>query len=218
MHRIQLGVHGIGGERREGIDFAISLHTGMDAGIKAGDVRIYTTNNRADGMRPELTSPLTLEPYIRQTLQPGLRVMIGNAGGELTFRHVYRYPRPNVRELLRWAEESFRLVGRRLVLAPMDFDIVDDVSLGGPLLSWCAGHGVPLAVFCGYRFLFAPGETGTMQGLQKKYPMDGPPGWAATRSRRSRRRSAAAGRKCGRVPATWMGCKPGWWKEPTTSG
>ena len=136
----------------DGMDFA--LHTNPAADVASpGSVRTYCTEERCEGMPPVMTSPKSLKEHIVATLRPGVRAMVGNAGCELTFRHITPRTKENVPHMLRWADAAYELLGAQLVLAPMDFDIIHDVRTGGRLLTWAAVHHVPLAVFCGYRFL-----------------------------------------------------------------
>ncbi len=144
---------GLQAENREDIDFVI--HTNPDADVtRPGNVRTYCTERRCEGMPPVVTRPESLRDQTIATLKPGVRAMLGNAGCELTFRHITPRPKTNVRAMLCWAEEAYGIIGEQLVLVPMDYDLIHDVMTGGRLLKWAAKHRVPLLVFCGYRFLF----------------------------------------------------------------
>lgn len=157
-------------EKFEGIDFVI--HTRPSANVSAaGDVRTYCTDTRCEGMAPVFTSPRSLAENIHATLAPGVRAMVGNAGCELTFRHVFRKPSQNVQAMLQWAKQAYKIVGAQLILAPMDFDIIHDVMTGGKLLDWSARHGVPLVIFCGYRFLFPEHAFGHIRDVCARIPM-----------------------------------------------
>ena len=136
----------------------------------SADVRTYCTDPRCDGMARVMTSPASLAEEIRATLAPGVRAMIGNAGCELTFRHIFRRPPQNIESILCWAEAALAIVKDRLVLAPMDYDLVHDIKTGGRLLAWAAAQRIPLAVFCGYRFLFRGDEFSHLQQVNAKYP------------------------------------------------
>ncbi len=156
--------------RRDGIDFAV--HTNPDAEVTVSDdVRTYCTERRCRGMPRVITHPETLREPIRTTLRPGVRAMVGNAGCELTFRHLTSQPAKNVLAMLHWAEAAYELVGHPLVLAPMDYDLIHDVMTGGRLLEWAARHRVPLAIFCGYRFLFQEDAFEHMREVCRHHPM-----------------------------------------------
>jgi hypothetical protein len=120
-----------------------------------------------------MTSPDSLKDQILTTLRPGVRAMVGNAGCELTFRHITPRATENVLHMLRWADAAYELLGSRLVLAPMDFDIIHDVKTGRRLLTWAAVHHVPLAVFCGYRFLFPEDAFSHIREVCSRIPMRG---------------------------------------------
>jgi hypothetical protein len=137
-----------------------------------GDVRTYCTETMCDGMPSVLTSPLDLQRQITETLKPGVRAFVGNAGCELTFRHVFGEPKRNVQEMLRWAGEAFDLIGDQLVLAPMDYDLIHDVMTGAALLAWASHHRVPLAVFCGYRFFFPEDAFAHIKATCVQHPMN----------------------------------------------
>ena len=143
------------GDRWEGADFAVFSRM-EEREYQAGDVRTYCSGEFCNSPEATLELPTWLESKIQSTLQPGVRALIGNAGCELTFRQIHcENAEENVKAMLRWAEWAYGLVGKRLVLGPMDFDLIHDVMTGARLLGWAAAHGVPLAVFCGYRFLFS---------------------------------------------------------------
>jgi hypothetical protein len=153
-----------------GLDFAI--HTNSQADVtRPGSVRTYCTDERCEGMLPVMTYSESLKDQIEATLRPGVRAMMGNAGCELTFRHLTPHPRKNVLHLLRWAEAAYELLGDRLVLAPMDFDVIHDVMTGGRLLAWAAAHRVPLAIFCGFRFLFPEDAFSYIRAVCANIPM-----------------------------------------------
>lgn len=153
-----------------GIDFAI--HASSNADVTTPDsIRTYCTENRCEGMPPVMTSPYSLADRIRATIRPEVRAMVGNAGCELTFRHIVSSGRRNVHYMLRWAEAAYELLGAQLVLAPMDFDLIDDVKTGGRLLAWAAERHVPLAVFCGFRFLFPEDAFPHIREFCKRIPM-----------------------------------------------
>lgn len=156
-----------------GVD--VVLHTCPGLTVESpGQIRTYTTDNRAEGMTPVVTSPFDLEETIHATLRPGVRAIIGNAGAELTFRHVFGSIRDNVRQLLNWANEAYELVGDRLILGPMDYDLLQDAMYGCRLMRWAAKRNVPLAVFCGYRFLFPPDAFEHIRWACWRFPMDVP--------------------------------------------
>ncbi len=156
----------------DGVTFAI--HTNPDADVsQPGDVRTYCTERRCEGMPRVITSPDSLREQIAATLKPGVRAMLGNAGCELTFRHITKKPHANVRAMLLWAEEAYSLVGEQLVLSPMDYDLIHDVMTGGRLLAWAAAHRTPLAIFCGYRFLFPEDAFTHIRQVCARHPMQG---------------------------------------------
>lgn len=102
------------------------------------------------------------------------RVLIGNVGCELTFRDMYPIEHvKNVREMLKWAKWAYSLLGDRLVLAPMDFDIIHDVLYGGKFLRWAAYYKVLVVVFCGFRYFYRADESELMIRLQKEFPFEG---------------------------------------------
>lgn len=156
----------------ENMDFAIHTNPGVDV-VSPGSVRTYCTEERCEKMPPVVTSPELLKDRIHATLRPGVRAMVGNAGSELTFRHITQRARKNVQHMLCWAEAAYELLGSQLVLAPMDFDIIHDVNTGGHLLAWAAKHHVPLAVFCGYRFLFPEDAFSHIREFCTRVPMRG---------------------------------------------
>lgn len=157
-------------DRSDAIDFVV--HANLKADVTApGNVRTNCTETRCEGMPPVMTSPTSLKDQIRSSVRPGVRAMVGNAGCELTFRHIVARPRKNVRQMLRWADAAYELLGIQLVLAPMDYDLIHDVMQGGPLLAWAAEHRVPLAVFCGYRFLFPEDAFPHIQHVCRQHPM-----------------------------------------------
>ena len=157
-------------EARDGIDCII--HTNPDADVTVpGDVRTYCTERRCEGMPPVITSPESLKDQTNATLKPGVRAMIGNAGCELTFRHITPRPKTNVRAMLCWAEAAYEIIAERLVLAPMDFDLIHDVMTGGRLLTWAAKHRIPLLIFCGYRFLFPEDAFEHIRKVCRRLPM-----------------------------------------------
>lgn len=157
----------------DGIDFAIFASPDADV-TTPGGVRTYCTDPRCSGMSPVMTSPSSLADQIRATIRPGVRAMVGNAGCELTFRHIVSRGLRNVHYMLRWAEAAYELLGPQLVLAPMEFDLVDDVRVGGRLLAWAAEHHVPLAIFCGFRFLFREDEFNHIREVAAEQPMEAP--------------------------------------------
>lgn len=155
----------------DGTDFVIHTSPGLVVDLP-GQVRTYTTDNRAEGMTPVVTSPYDLADKIRDTMRPGVRAFIGNCGAELTFRHCFGPLRVNMRYLLNWANEAYELVGDRLVLGPVDYDILQDVVCGGQLMRWAAERNVPLAIFCGYRFLFPPDAFPHIRWACEHYPIN----------------------------------------------
>lgn len=155
----------------DGCDFRVFLSPTTDEAGK-GDVRTYCTETRCDGMPSIVTSPRELRMHLVETLKPGVRAFVGNAGCELTFRHVFGEPERNVQEMLRWSQEAFELIGPQLVLAPMDYDLIHDVMTGGALLAWAAHHHVPLAVFCGYRFFFPEDAFSHIKATCAQHPMN----------------------------------------------
>jgi hypothetical protein len=154
-----------------GLDFVIHTSRTLDVTLP-GQIRTYATFD----LRPRprvLTSPKSLEVHIRETLRPGVRAFIGNAGIELTFRNIFRRrPEENVRHMLIWAQEAYEIVGDRLVLGPMDFDLMQDAMFDAPLMRWAAEHHVPLAVFCGYRFLFPEDAFSHIRNVCAQFPLN----------------------------------------------
>ena len=164
-----------GSETLAGKDIDFVVHASSDTNVTTpGNVRSYCTDKRCEGMSPVMTSPFLLADHIRATIQPGVRAMVGNAGSELTFRHIVSNSRKNVLNMLHWAKAAYKLLGAQLVLAPMDFDLIDDVKTGGRLLTWAAEHNVPLAIFCGFRFLFPEGAFPYIRDFCKRIPMEVP--------------------------------------------
>ena len=157
-------------EARDGIDCIINTNPDADMTVP-GDVRTYCTERRCEGMPLVITSPESLREEIIATLKPGVRAMVGNAGCELTFRHITPRPGTNVCAMLCWAEAAYEVIGERLVLAPMDYDLIHDVMTGGRLLKWAAKHRVPLLIFCGFRFLFPEDAFDYIRQLCARYPM-----------------------------------------------
>ena len=158
-------------EASDGIDCVI--HTNPDADVTvSGNLRTYCTERRCEGMPRVITHPEALKDQIAATLKPGVRAMIGNAGCELTFRHITPRPKENVRAMLSWAEEAYKIVGEQLVLAPMDYDLIHDVMTGGRLLDWSAKNRVPLLIFCGYRFLFSENAFEHIRTVCARMPMN----------------------------------------------
>jgi hypothetical protein len=146
------------GNRWQDADFAV--HTSPTvAGWLPGDVGTYCTPGNCEQPSMTPTTPVTLKHAIESTLGDGVKAMIGNAGCELTFRHICGCnAKRNIRFILNWANCAYDILGPRLVLAPMDFDVIQDVMSGHRLLSWAARNHVPLVIFCGYRFLFKGDE------------------------------------------------------------
>jgi hypothetical protein len=137
-----------------------------------GQIRAYSTDNHAEHMAPVLTSPRDLADEIRSTLREGVYAVIGNAGAELSFRHVFSNASDNIRQMIRWADEAYDLIGPRLVLAPMDFDLLFDGMLGCQLMSWAAKRSIPLAVFCAYRFLFQTNAFPHIHAVNQRSPIE----------------------------------------------
>ena len=71
---------------------------------------------------------------------------------------------------MHWADEAYAIMGNRLLLAPMDIDLLHDASFDGPLMQWAAVRKVPLAIFCGFRFLFPEDAFSEIDTISKKYP------------------------------------------------
>ena len=158
-------------EAPEGIDFVIHTNPAADVTVP-GDVRTYCTERRCQGMPPVITRPESLRDQTIATLKPGVRAILGNAGCELTFRHISSCPKENVDHLLDWAEVAYEHVKTQLVLAPMDYDLVHDVMMGGRLLEWAAKHRVPLLIFCAYRFLFLEDAFPHVKSVCAQMPMN----------------------------------------------
>ena len=157
------------GDRWEGGDFAL-VEEMADRSYLPGDVRTYYSRPSGDP-EPSLALPSWLEPRIEQELEPGVRVQIGNAGCELSYRHIHAgNAKENVVAILRWAQWAYGLVGDGLVLAPMDFDLIHDVMTGRRLLRWAAAHRVPLVVHRGYRFFFPPDAFEHIREVSGRHP------------------------------------------------
>ena len=99
------------------------------------------------------------------------QILMGNAGPELTYRHMLD-SYDNITKMIEWAEWAYSLVGDKLVLVPIDFDIVIDAILHGKFMTWCAQHKVSLLVLCGYRFLFPNDAFPMISGVSKNYPFE----------------------------------------------
>ena len=157
-------------DRWDGADFGLFCQM-EDHACRANDVRTYCSDPSCNSPNPTLELPTWLEARIRETLEPDVRALIGNAGCELTYRHVHGADADkNAAAMLAWAEWAYSLVGERLVLGPMDFDIIHDVMTGARLLRWAGARGVPLAVFCGYRLLFPANAFDELARVDKLYP------------------------------------------------
>ncbi|MEN6449891.1 MAG: hypothetical protein ABFC96_05305 [Thermoguttaceae bacterium] len=157
----------------DGIDFVMHAADIVDV-VTPGNVRTYCTDPLCSGMAPVMSSPASMADQIRATIRPGVRAMVGNAGPELTFRHIVSRGVRNVHYMLRWADAAYELLGPQMVLAPMEFDLVDDVRVGGRLLAWAAEHRVPLAIFCGFRFLFREDAFDHIREVAAAMPMEAP--------------------------------------------
>ena len=150
-------------------DFALS-NGGIGPGFVAGDVCTYCTAHDCENPPRGVVSPVGLSETIESTLPDGVRAMIGNAGCELTFRHRFASnARRNIRYILHWAKSAYSMIGSRLVLTPMDFDLIHDVKTGGKLLAWSAANKVPLAICCGYRFVFKGDEFENIRFYSERY-------------------------------------------------
>ena len=149
-------------------DFAVlALNDGQ--GLAKGDVRVFSVGN-SEKPAHSLTLPSSLKEMIKNGLAKDIRAMVGNTGCELTFRHRYGCAaKKNIRHILRWAEDAYVATDGKLVLAPMDFDLIHDVMTYGRLLRWAAQRNVPLAIFCGYRFLFEADAFEHIKEVSKRY-------------------------------------------------
>ncbi|MCC7481759.1 MAG: hypothetical protein IT541_09585 [Hyphomicrobiales bacterium] len=136
----------------------MAIHTDPDSpDVLSGDVCTFCSERSCERPNPStvLARPLSQEMLAFADRGDGVRAMVGNAGCELTFRHLEgSHARRNITRMLRWAMCSYTLLRRRLVLAPMDLDLIHDVMTGRQFLEWASTHRVPLVIFCGYRFLF----------------------------------------------------------------
>lgn len=158
-----------GKDRWSGADFALFTREGVKYALE-GDVVTYCTWPYCERVTKLMRWPEALEDTIHKTLPKNTRAMVGNSGCEVTFRHVSRgSAKKNIKYMLRWATRAYRLVGSRLVLAPMDVDLAQDVWTGGNLLRWAAAFKVPLMIFCGYRLLFQGDEFKHLRWVSKKY-------------------------------------------------
>jgi len=159
-------------ERWSKADFGLSPNP-VIGNIAAGDVCTFCTANNCETPPKVLSSPTILAESIRTTLPDGVRAMVGNAGCELTFRHIFGGKAgKNIRHILKWAKSAYGMLGDRLVLAPMDYDLIHDVMTGGRLLAWAAVNKVPLVIFCGYRFVFKEDEFEHIKIYSKRYSFE----------------------------------------------
>lgn len=161
-------------DRWKGADLAIHTDPSSQA-VQARDVRTFCSELSPERANPLLALPRWLEPALLDfaSVDDGTRAMVGNAGSELTFRHLYgRNARRNILTMLRWATWAYKLIGERLVLAPMDMDLIHDAMSGRRLLDWAAAHSVPLVIFCGYRLLFRDDEFAHIHQVAAQYPFD----------------------------------------------
>jgi hypothetical protein len=53
----------------------------------------------------------------------------------------------------------------------MDYDLIHDVMTGSRLLAWAAAHRTPLAIFCGFRFLFPADAFSHIRQVCARHPM-----------------------------------------------
>jgi len=156
-------------ERWPKADFGLSTGP-VSSGFVKNDICTFCTARNCETPPKVLSSPISLAESIRSTLPDGVRAMVGNAGCELTFRHMFgSRASKNIRHILRWAKSAYSILGERLVLAPMDFDLLHDVMTGGRLLAWAAANKVPLVIFCGYRFVFQEDEFEHIKLYSKRY-------------------------------------------------
>lgn len=167
-------------DRWRDADFALSTDPDWRQAAP-GDVVTFCSERSCEQPDPGLQFPATLAGQIQTwaasespaDTHPAVRAMVGNAGCELTYRHIHgRGAKRNVDAMLRWAYRAFALLGDRLVLAPMDFDLIHDVMTGGRLLAWSAKRAVPLLVFCGYRFLFDADAFEHISTVSRSYPFE----------------------------------------------
>ena len=161
-------------DRWDGADLAIQTDP-SNSSLDVGDVRTFCSEVSCEHANPALSLPRFLEPSIHAFVNQhdGMRAMVGNAGCELTYRHLYnRNPRRNIRAILRWANWAYKLLSHRLVLAPMDLDLIHDAMTGRRLLDWAAFTRVPLVIFCGYRFLFREDEFDHIRKVAAQHPFN----------------------------------------------
>lgn len=170
MYKIELNPSADPMERMSDANFAI--RTANDSrGLQSNDVMgFYTCASCSDPVRFR-TTPTKIAGDIIEQLPKDIRAMIGNMGCEVSFRHVVdNEVFLNTELMLDWAKKSFGIIGQRLVLGPTDMDIIQDVMTGGRLLEWAGTHKVPLAIFCGYRFLFEEDAFEEIRKYSKEIP------------------------------------------------
>ena len=150
-------------------DFALCT-TPQASTLQEGDVGTYCTARNCETPPKLMVWPTILSATIESTLPQGARAMIGNAGCELTFRHIFgRNAKRNIQHIIQWAKRSYGILGSRLVLASMDYDLIHDVMTGCKLLRWSVFHKIPLVIFCGYRFLFHGDEFEHIKKYSHRY-------------------------------------------------
>lgn len=154
---LKIELNPAGEEHWASADFALHTAPGHRCVIP-DDVGTFQSTNSCEQPDRALALPVRLLRELNQfviTQAFSCRAMVGNAGCELTFRHRFgNDARRNIHHILKWAEQAIGILGSRLVLAPMDLDLIHDVATDCQLLNWAARAHVPLAIFCGYRFLF----------------------------------------------------------------
>lgn len=153
--------------RSPDFDAAVMTHTykGRPHDARPQDVHAFTSHEHRlvpdTRMAPGgLTPPTEKLPHfldLEITGHPAkCRAMVGNTGPELLAHHLWLTDFPKASDyLLRWARWAYRLLGKRLVLAPVVLALYQDILAGSQFLRWAADHNVTLIFWCGYRLLFA---------------------------------------------------------------
>ena len=143
---------------------------GVPFEFQTGDVRPLFAENHMRGA-PDLVFPHQLIAESRK-IPRSQRICLGNFLCELTFRGFYGFnPNLNVHYMMKWAKWGYKFCkNHRMVLSPMDFDVIHDVMTGARFLKWCGKKGVTLIIMCGYRFLYRQDEFHHIQVAEKCYP------------------------------------------------
>ena len=136
-----------------------------------------------DGLGPDFVNfDSAFEDELRELAKRWLgRICVSNEHGELTCRNAVGpwHDCMNSEAMRSFAEQAFSIVGDRLVLSPIPYDLCQDVKCGAGLMRWCAERNVPLLMYCGFWFLLTDAEKRMNKSWDKYIPMAfvGKSGW-----------------------------------------